>query len=270
MFLHRHGRHKPIEDTRHEAGGRHAHRRYRLPPFVGVDYKSIESNKPVPVGKGMLKFRPFHNTNGLHAERLTERIGRIARGKQLFTELQEKYGIAVVPTSFVVGNESGPLQEEGYYRYAPKIVGRQLMEELRDPESKLTNETVDATYAGIGKYYRDKLGSGEPFVLDMSNRQLMYGHLAHKTEDKIWMVDVEPFYTTQIGLGQDGNPDVTLIGQACAFEDMITGAEWARQAYLPQARSAAAALFTAIDPATPGYGEYIGPRLAQYSFEQAS
>lgn len=113
----------------------------------------------------------------------------LALAKAHFSELNEKYGVANSGFWPVIGHDKRG--EPAAYIVTEKVHGLNLHDALINPNSTLINK-ADDMLAGLGRYYHDVLTNGGMFIYDLRIEQFIYGHKAGETEDKLYLVDLDP------------------------------------------------------------------------------
>jgi hypothetical protein len=142
----------------------------------------------------LVRFIPYESV-GLSRE---EALELIKAGREEFALLSNEYGLNVVDFEIIVGRGDGEkfVDEEGAYYIVSKIEGESL-QDLVDKGSVNAQMTskVDSTFAGVMKYFIDKLESGEPGVWGIYWRQQYVYGVESNSDDgdsKVWLVDIDP------------------------------------------------------------------------------
>lgn len=146
------------------------------------------------------------NEAGAYA--VAEEIAEHAKGDRLIKELQERYGIAVPRVDTVVGYYARPEDKIGnfgkkfpgepyIFKIVDRIYGKSLDRiHLSRKGARKAQAKFDQFYVALANYAWDKHQNGEEGLVDMfhgNNEQFMYGRRKGETEDRIFLVDVDPF-----------------------------------------------------------------------------
>lgn len=146
---------------------------------------------------------------------------RYLKGKWLFDELQQRYGINIPDRHIIIGADSLSGNNISIYIATDRIYGKNLgdpgvFEGLR----KTTHvPKLDRFYTAVTQYYRDKYLSGEEYLSDFFNEQFVYGRRRNDTEDQIYLVDLDPEYN-RFGHGFN-NPGISFTDQIYGLCEMV-------------------------------------------------
>ena len=124
---------------------------------------------------------------------LESRVENHKKGKRLFFELKEKYGISVPEFNFVVGegNDSLPMM----YTVVDKVKGKHFVEALPEFRDEGEIEIIENHFIKIINYLRDKHKEQGEWLCDIvSNKQYMFGKTSNNQEDDLYLVDVQPLF----------------------------------------------------------------------------
>ena len=133
-------------------------------------------------------------------EKLDERLRRYQRGRELFYELRDKYGINVPEIQYVVGEDEGQIR---IFTITDRIDGHDLGH-IKTYETDLRAKEVDGLFGKIVDYYAAKFASGEEFLWDTTGGlQFVYGtNRAHPKinsqglpQKELYLIDFDPRYT---------------------------------------------------------------------------
>lgn len=133
----------------------------------------------------IIRVESFDELKYKHKNRF-ELIELVEIAKQLFNELQEKYGINV-PVEFFIGkNKEG---REIVYSVVDKIEGKHLDEVENHKEA---SEKIKKLYTSIAKYFLDKSKEDGLYIWDIcSQSQYVYGKKLDDTENNIYLIDTD-------------------------------------------------------------------------------
>lgn len=126
-------------------------------------------------------------------EEFEKEIDKFKRGSDIFRTLEKKYHIAIPKFDCVVGKN----EEDAdvlVYIVVDKIIGENIEEASNLPPE--AREKLDEFYTALIQYYYDVFQEGGDYWWDFTNKQIVYGHKKDEKEDKVYIVDIEPFYLT--------------------------------------------------------------------------
>lgn len=169
------------------------------------------------------KVGSFSSNDNLVARELTtkgpglnEAITESKKHRQLLDELEDQYGIAVVPFKTVFRDKTGETEP---WIVAKKLDGITLREALQQKKPGILEET-SGLIKNLRRYVNDKQSSHQEYLGDLcSLGQYMYGRVSQDEEPKIYLVDLDNSYE-QSGADQDKSTK----GQAEHTDDMNTEA----------------------------------------------
>lgn len=166
----------------------------KYPPFQG----DIQHNNP---GR---KSSLEKNPEKVIRETFGRGEDRNKNAEELFHELSQKYGISVLPYKIIVGPSS---QYDGAATYlaTDRVHGLTIdraMEIPLEQREKIRDAMEDATI-GIINMYLEKYEHGGPYLDDLKLSQFMFGHTATDSQDKLYLIDLDPF----IAWNEEGNTD---------------------------------------------------------------
>ncbi len=113
--------------------------------------------------------------------------------KNLFNEIQNKYGIAT-PTQFMIDevDEKNPT-----LFMMTEVVEGDNRKKLSAAEKKVLCAEEESTLRKLFTYYQDKAKSEEEFLCDIGDLgQYRFGTLAGEKEKHLYLVDTDPYYAT--------------------------------------------------------------------------
>lgn len=126
----------------------------------------------------------------LSKKSMDEQIKKFSKGKKFFERLKNDYGIESVKMNMVIGKDESGVRK--MFTIVDKIEGENLENIQKIPvEAK---EKFETFYLGLIQHYKDVYEKGGNFWSDFTDEQIMYGHKYNKDEDKIYVVDVCPYY----------------------------------------------------------------------------
>ncbi|MBI2637400.1 MAG: hypothetical protein HYW88_00735 [Candidatus Sungbacteria bacterium] len=126
-------------------------------------------------------------------------IREFNRGKKEFERMEKEYGIAISQTDFVLGRAEGDEDSIVMYSVVDKISGENLDKTEKFPDE--AEAEFDNFYANISRYYADVYKNGGTYWGDYRDDQFVYGHKDKETKDRIYCVDVEPYYSDKFTPG---------------------------------------------------------------------
>lgn len=122
---------------------------------------------------------------------LEQGINKFKRGVFMFHNLKTRYGIAIPKMDFMIGGDD---ENAKIYSVVDKIIGENLEGILSIPlEAK---EKLEEFYIALTQYYYDIFQKGGMYWWDFANKQIMYGHKKDEEDNKVYIIDVDPYYLT--------------------------------------------------------------------------
>ncbi|MBI2031746.1 MAG: hypothetical protein HYT08_03985 [Candidatus Levybacteria bacterium] len=104
----------------------------------------------------------------------------------LFQNLENDYGIAVVPFSAVVGlDENGQISA---FTIAEKVEGKCLS------EASIEEKEARKFFSLLLEYHTDIFENGGFLIYDLNDDDFSYGHTKKDPADKIYLTDLDPYY----------------------------------------------------------------------------
>lgn len=161
-----------------------------LSPENGYKLKTL----PSLAGKKIIRVEPVVMSDEKSAVRHQPWTPEVFReAKMEFDKLRKDYGVNVVQVDEVIGkNEYGRVK---MFLIVDDIEGVRLDEVHETPSfSDKTVAETDSFLTGVLSYLFDAYRSKKLFLSDLGElNQYVYGHKAGESQDKIYLVDVEPY-----------------------------------------------------------------------------
>lgn len=123
------------------------------------------------------------------------RYRNFLRARELFKELEEKYGIKVIKQDLVRGRNvvgGGKVM----FQVVDKIEGENLEDIKRLPAE--TQEKIDDYLTKFIHYFYDKNQNRQPFLWDINIGNVMYGRKRDSNERDLYLVDVDPYVSQRV------------------------------------------------------------------------
>ena len=119
----------------------------------------------------------------------SDHLKNFKRRMGVFRELEEKHGVAIPKMDLAVGKN----QEGGraMFTVIDKIYGKAALY-----LSSLSEEAVrkfDEFFAALAKHYIQAYEKGGDYWDDFNLKQIVYGHKAGEEEDRVYIVDTDPY-----------------------------------------------------------------------------
>lgn len=156
------------------------------------DIRLLKDNPEIVVRQEQLQ-PSLGESDWLNSKEIQRRLEKFNKGKGLFTELRETYGVHVPSINFVVGKDGQ--ENKVIYTVTDRIQGQSLytMERSDWKVSDEQQRKLETLFSKLTKYLSDKYDTeGEYIAGIMGNDEYVYGHRAGENEDNLYMVDVEP------------------------------------------------------------------------------
>jgi len=111
------------------------------------------------------------------------------KGIEMFRKMEKCYGIAIPKMDLVVGKANDRIK---LFTVLDKIEGENLANiAVFSPEDK---DELDKFFTALAQFYFDVYQKGGEYWLDYGTYQLVYGHKKGESENRVYIVDVEPRY----------------------------------------------------------------------------
>lgn len=188
------------------------------------------------------------------SENLDWQIQQSRTAKVLFDKLAS-YGIAVPPFNFVTGEHEG---RPVVFTVTKKIEGHKLDTDfiLQAKNENFIN-ALEGLFESLVNYYLDKIENEELYLNDISNvvgilSQYRWGHQEGEPTDKIYLVDLDPFFTHFIPypIGDKQQSHLGIVIQCLTAQ--LEGLDRS-QVFLPRARRAVLKLYPHLLPSEEYY-----------------
>jgi len=138
------------------------------------------------------------------------------KGIEMFRKMERLYGIAVTKMDLLIGKSHGRVK---LFTIVDKIEGANLAYGVKElPQS--AREEVDMFFANLAQFYFDILKRGGEYWWDYGTHQLVYGHKKGESENRVYIVDVEPRYYVYEENHDNGNVIAPYLNEIA--EDVLS------------------------------------------------
>jgi hypothetical protein len=170
---------------------------------TGTPFKLRIINSAFQDSSGENRIRTFKNNpnkivrvDAFEGRKVQEIIEEYSMARSLFEELHTKYGFDIPSIEYVIGQS--PQKVKSIFTITDKIHGTDLYR--LSPGSQTSSEkdriySLLAThYDALSGYYTDKYRHGGKYLSDLKNSQWVLGKRSGETADRIYLVDLDPYY----------------------------------------------------------------------------